>query len=138
MIATPNSKMVGPVIETHNFMFRDVETWNLAITILNVPSGNLKGDSAYSYRKAYPNIYQESHTVIGEQPVTVMTDKTVGGFKEVAFLMHGALSADISLYGDDASGTGKLQATLNMIIGSWQWLRDWASSQCKQAKIALS
>ncbi|HXH27163.1 MAG TPA: hypothetical protein VNG90_04670 [Candidatus Acidoferrum sp.] len=122
MQVTPNSKMIGPVIETHNFAYRDVETWNLAITVLSVPSGNLKDDSSYSYRKQHPDVYQESHTIIANQPVTIMADKTSGGFKQVAFLVHGGRVADISLYGDDASGVDKLKTTLMMVITSWQWL----------------
>lgn len=118
----PNSKLVGPVIEMHNLTYRDVETWNLAIQILSVPSGRITDNSSYTFAKAHPDLYQESHMTIGDQSILTMTDKTVGGFKKIAFLMHGTHQAVISLYGDDASGNDKLQSTLNMIISSWQWL----------------
>ncbi len=119
---TPSSKLVGPDLEKHDFMYRDVATWVLAIDVLRIPSGRLSDNGSYTYEKVYPAIYEPSQETINGHSVPVMTNKTVGGFQKIAYLVYGPYQAEISLYGDDASGSDKLQATFDMILSSWQWL----------------
>lgn len=86
-----------------------------------IPSGQLKDNNGYQVRKINPSTYQESHIVLNNKPIDVMTDKTVGGFSKVAFLINGQYQATISLYGDDANGLDVLQSTLNMVLSTWRW-----------------
>ena len=117
-----NSKLITPVIAIYNYSYRDVESWKLAIEVLQIPSGQLTDNNSYQTRKLNPQQYQESHETINSQMIDVMTDKTVGGFSKVAFLVHGQYQATISLYGDDPSGVDILQKTFDMALGNWHWL----------------
>jgi hypothetical protein len=117
-----SSRLVNPVVEKHDFIYRDVETWLLAIEVLHIPSGKLSDNGSYTFCKTYSNIYQESEVTYNGHPIIVMSDKTVGGFKKIAFLVHGQYQAEISLYGNDVGGEAKLQTTFDMIINTWHWL----------------
>ena len=117
-----NSQIVTPVVAIYDFSHSDVESWNLAIEILQIPSGRLADNTSYQLRKIKSQQYQESHVVINNQTIDIMTDKTVGGFSQVAFLVHGPYQATVSLYGDDSSGVGSLQSTFNMVLQTWHWL----------------
>jgi hypothetical protein len=119
---TADSKLIGPVVAMYNFSHHDVESWNLAIEILVIPSGQLADNNSYQLRKINPNTYQESHITVNNQLIDIMTDKTAGGFSKVAFLVHGQYQATVSLYGDDANGLGDLQSTFTMVLGTWHWL----------------
>jgi hypothetical protein len=116
-----NSPLVSPVVEQFNFSHQDIETWNLAIAVLNTPGGTLASSNAYQFRKSRPDIYKESHQTINNQSVDIMTDTSTGGFSKVAFLEGNGLSATVSLYGDDPAGVSDLSATFNMVLSSWRW-----------------
>jgi hypothetical protein len=119
---TASGKLVTPVVAAYEYSYRDVESWNLAIDILLIPSGQLTDNNSYQVRKINPQQYQESHVTVNNQSIDVMTDKTVSGFSKVAFLIHGQYQATVSLYGDDPSGVGDLQSTFNMVLDTWHWL----------------
>ena len=117
-----SSKLITPVVAIYNYSYRDVESWKLAIEVLQIPSGQLADNNSYQTRKLNSQQYQESHETINSQVIDVMTDKTVGGFSKVAFLVSGQYQATISLYGDDPSGVDILQKTFDMVLGNWHWL----------------
>ncbi len=117
-----SGQIITPVVAIYDFSHSDIESWNLAIEILQIPSGRLADNSSYQLRRMKPQQYQESHVVINHQTIDVMTDKTVGGFSQVAFLIRGQYQATVSLYGDDPGGIGSLQSTLNMVLQTWHWL----------------
>jgi hypothetical protein len=116
-----NNKIVTPVVATYNFSYRDIETWDLAIDIILVPSGKLTDNSSYQVREINPATYQQSQLNLNNHIITVMTDRSASGYSKVAFLVHGQYQATISLYGDDASGFKYLDLTLNMVLSSWHW-----------------
>jgi hypothetical protein len=116
-----DSPLVYPMVEMFNYSYRDIQTWYLAIDILNITSGTISGNSAYDYRKLNPDKYSETTRVINGKPVVIFTDNTVGGFSKLAILVNGSYQATISLEGDDSNGTDGLQQTFDMILQSWQW-----------------
>jgi hypothetical protein len=119
---TVSSQLVTPDVASYDYTYHDIESWNLEIVVFTNPSGQLTNDSPYTYRKAHPDIYQESQASFNNQAVDIMTDKTAEGFSKVAFLIHGQYQATVSLYGDDAAGPGYLQTSYNMVLNSWHWL----------------
>lgn len=116
-----NSKIITPELSTYNFSYKDIEPWNLAIDILNIPTGKITDNNAYQVRQINPTMYAPSQININGQNITVMTDKSTGGFSKVAFLVNGQYQATISLYGDDIYGTKPLDSTFNMVLSSWHW-----------------
>ncbi len=120
LTVVPNNPIVKPVLEQFNFIHRDIETWNLAIAVLTNP-GDISTNNAYQYRKTKPSEYKESQLTVNGRQVVIMTDTSVGGFSEVAFLQHGPYGATISLYGDDQAGTQALANTFHMILSTWSW-----------------
>lgn len=115
-----DNPLVPPVLAMYNFQHRDVESWQLAIAILSIPSGNLGDNNAYQFRKTKPDTYRLSYLTIRGQQVPVMSDLSAG-FSKVAFLVHGPYQASISLHGADAEGVGPLDSTFMMVLNSWQW-----------------
>lgn len=118
---TANGGLTSRQVAAYTFMYRDIQTWNMAIEVVMIPSGNLSDNNGYQFRKVNPQIYQESQINVNNQPVTIMTDSTYGGFSKVAFLVHGQYQAAVSLYGDDPNGLSNLNRTFSMILKSWQW-----------------
>jgi hypothetical protein len=118
---TPSGGLMTNEVAAYTFLYRDLETWSMAIEIVTNQSGLVSDNNAYQFRKVNPQTYAETDYSVNDQPVVVMTDKTYGGFSKVAFLVHGSYQAIISLYGDDPGGIGNLSKTFNMVINSWQW-----------------
>lgn len=116
-----NNKLVTPVVAMFNFSYHDTVTWNLAIDILNIPSGELTDNDSYKVRVLNPSIYSPSQLKIGNKTFPVMSDKTAGDYSKVAFLVDGQYQATVSLSGDDINGYAPLDSTLNLILSSWQW-----------------
>lgn len=111
----------GHEVALFSYSHRDIESWQLAITINTLPNSTLTDDSGYLFRKNNPSRYQQSTANIHATPILIMTDTQAGGFSKVAFLAHGTLSADISLYGDDSTGTDVLTKAFNQVLSSWHW-----------------
>jgi len=116
-----NSPFALPTVEEFNFTYRDIESWNIAIAVLYIPSQRINDNNAYLFRKVHPETYHESQQTVQGQPIKVMTDSSVGGFSKVGFLTHGNYQATVSVIGDDSDGTAVLQKTFNMILNSWRW-----------------
>lgn len=121
MTTQASNPNVGPTLANFNYVYKDIESWNLAVAVNSDPTGQVASDSGYQYRKENPNIYQASQITVDGQTVPIMTDITAGGFSKVAYLIHGSYLATVSLLGDDSSGSAPLQATLSMILNSWKW-----------------
>jgi len=111
-----------PSVATLEYNAKDVQSWTLTVDITNNPTGNLSNNSAFMVRTEEPNEYHQSKITLNGQPVILMTDITVPGFSELAFLIHGNLLATVSLMGDDANGIQPLQTAFNMVLNSWHWL----------------
>ena len=120
---TPVAPQPLPAAElaAYGYTYRDSESWRLSITINRLAEPTLRDESGYALRKQNPAQYQESTMAIGDNTFVVMTDRGVGGFSKVAFLLRGNRSTDISLYGDDPQGIQNLQTTFMMVLHSWQW-----------------
>lgn len=110
----------GSDLETFAFTARDVTTWQLGVNVSTPKGGTLNGDSGFNFRAHNPALYQESYINVNNQQVTVMSDKTVS-FGKVAYLLHGAQLATVSLYGDDTTGTQPLQNVFMMVLDSLHW-----------------
>jgi hypothetical protein len=102
-------------------MKTDIESWHLAITINHLPEPLLTEDSGYLMRKDNPSRYRMSTVSDNGNRFVVMTDTQVTDFGEVAFILHGSMSANISLVGDNPAGSTPLQNTLQAILASWRW-----------------
>jgi hypothetical protein len=111
----------GTSLASYVYVFRDTESWKLAIGISQLQTASLLSDSSYVYRTEHPDLYTQSTTTLDGKTYTIMTDTTTSGFDELAFTLHGSKVAEISLYGGDESGNTDLQTTFNMILSSWVW-----------------
>jgi hypothetical protein len=111
----------GSEIASYGYTYRDVESWQLTVVVLEPSAPILGNDSAYSYRIKHPEQYQLSTETVDGLPVQITTDTEAGGFSKVAFVQHGTEIANISLLGDDSSGTGLLNKTFSQVIDSWVW-----------------
>jgi hypothetical protein len=118
--AAANNKLVTPVVAMANFSYPDIASWNLAIDIIQVPSGTLSGNNSYQVRQINPAVYQQSMITIHGKPITVMTDTQATTFSKVAFLIDGQYQATVSLYGNDFN-PDYLTKTFMMILSSWVW-----------------
>jgi hypothetical protein len=121
LTAMPVQPFSAPTLASYNWKHPDIQTWRLAISIIEVPSLKITDNNAYLFRKSNPQRFSETLELINGQAVPVMTDMTAGGFSKVGFLRHGRYQAVVSLYGDDQHGLRQLQATLNMVLRSWHW-----------------
>lgn len=112
----------GYQVATYSYKMANVVPWHLVITIDHLHEPGLKYDTAYLMRKDDPARYQVSTTTVDSNTFTVMTDTQAGGFNKAAFSLHGDLSADISLTGDDSSGDTTLAQAFQQVLQSWHWL----------------
>lgn len=113
--------LTGSEIATYSYTYRDIESWQLTITVLNLPAPPLNNDSAYLFRAQHSEEYKPSTETVNGQSVRIMTDTEAGGFSEIAFLQHDTEVANISLLGNDSSGTAILNKTFSQILESWTW-----------------
>jgi hypothetical protein len=111
----------GGELAVYNYKKPDVVSWHLAITITRLNEPVLTSDGAYLLRKSHPEQYQSSTATYGSNTYTIMTDTQASGFSKVAFALHGDISADISLTGDDSSDGSTLTQTFQQVLQSWQW-----------------
>jgi hypothetical protein len=111
----------GNELAVYNFGKSDIEFWHLAISINQLNQPNLTADSGYLLRENEPSRYQATTIVNGKNTFTIMTDTQAGGFSKVAFSLDGDKSADISLIGDDPSGSAALSDAFRQVLQTWQW-----------------
>jgi hypothetical protein len=111
----------GQELAAYSYGKRDTESWELAITINRLADPTLKDDSGYNYRVQKSSQYTETIKTINNSSVVIMTDSQAPGFSKVAFLIHGDMSADISLYGDDQDGVAGLADAFSQVLNSWHW-----------------
>jgi len=116
------AQTTGSTVTAYNWKHQDIQTWRLAISIIDVPSYKLTDNNAYLFRKLHPQRFRESLRLVNGQMVPIMTDLDAEGFSKVGFLKHGRYQAVVSLYGDDQQGQDQLRDTLAMVLSSWQWL----------------
>lgn len=117
----PLQPLTTPQIADYSYGYRDIESWQLAISGQTLSEPTLSNDSAYTYRAQHPEQYQPSNTTINGQPVVIMTDSTASGFSKVAFLLHGSVVVNVSLYGNDTSGTDILNSVFMQVLNSLTW-----------------
>ena len=113
--------LTAPQIANYSYGYRDIESWQLAISAQTLSEPTLSNDSAYNFRSQHPEQYQLSNLTMNGQPVAIMTDTTASGFSKVAFLLHGSVAVNISLYGNDTSGTAILNSVFMQVLHSLQW-----------------
>lgn len=111
----------GSVLAVYNWKHNDIQTWRLAISIVDVPTYKMTDNNAYLFRKMNPRRFRESLEMVNGHLVPVMTDTTANGFSKIGFLRSGRYQAIVSLCGDDQRGSDDLQATLAMVLHSWHW-----------------
>lgn len=120
----PMTGMEGPMgeeVAVYNYKMPDTVPWHLAITINHLHEPGLSYDTNFLVRKNHPDQYQQSTLTANGNTFTVMTDTQAGGFAKVAFVLHGDLSADISLTGDDSSGDTTLAQAFQQVLTAWRW-----------------
>ena len=112
----------GAILESYVYKYTDTpQSWLLAIDVNGISQPSLNYDSSYSLRLLKPNEYKQSIITYGNNTFYVMNDTYASGFAEVAFTLKGNKTTDISLMGDDISGTSKLNTTFNTVLKSFQW-----------------
>lgn len=113
--------VTAPMIANYSYGYRDIESWELTITAQTIPQSTLTNDSAYSYRSQHPEQFQLVNETINGHPVAVMTDAQASGFSKVAFVLQGNYIINVSLYGNDTSGTDILSSVFSQVLNSLQW-----------------
>lgn len=113
--------ITAPMIANYSYGYRDIESWELTITAQAIPQSSLTNDSAYNYRAQHPEQYQLHNESINGRPVAVMTDTQASGFSNVAFVLHGSYVINVSLYGNDTSGTDILSSVFSQVLKSLRW-----------------
>ena len=121
MRPTAQGDKTPPLLASYQYVYQGSGSWQLAISINRLAEPTLTDDSGYGLRKADPDRYQESTITIGSNTFVVMTDMQANGFNRVAFLLHGTLSADIAVYGNDPLGDDGLTAVFKQVLSSWHW-----------------
>jgi len=111
----------GGELAEYEYKKSDVETWYLVISISRLGGPTLMDDSGYLLRKNNPSQYQANTLTYGDNTFIIMTDTQATDFNEVAFSLHGNISGDISLTGDDGAENASLKAALEQVLSSWQW-----------------
>jgi hypothetical protein len=117
----PNSATSTSIPESYLYKYSDTQTWLLAISVNKLNQPSIDSDSNYQARKNDPTRYQESTVTEGDHAFYVMKDLDASGFAEVAFILNGNTSTDISLAGYDQAGNVNLENTFNMVLSSFQW-----------------
>lgn len=113
--------VTAPMIANYSYGYRDIESWELTITAQTIPQSTLTNDSAYNYRSQHPEQFQLVNETINGHPVAVMTDAQASGFSKVAFVLQGNYVINVSLYGNDTSGTNILNSVFSQVLKSLQW-----------------
>jgi hypothetical protein len=112
---------VSPITEFYQYKYKDIETWDLSLTVTRLESDSLRADSSYYSRLLNPGEYTQSTLTENGQSFVVMSDTKAAGFSEVAYSLHNGLSVDISLTGDDNAGTSNLQKVFQNVLKSFVW-----------------
>ncbi len=108
-------------LDAYSFGYRSGEPWSLTVSVYQLAGPTLRDDSAYNLRVQQPGRYRETVEHIKGKPVIVFADMQSYGFADVAFLLHGDKSADISLSADDPNALKELSETFSQVLQSWQW-----------------
>jgi hypothetical protein len=118
----PRQPLINPFIADYSYGYRDIESWQLAVSGQTLSEPSLSNDSAYNFRSQHPEQYQLSNITINGQSVAIMTDIKSSGFSKVAFLLHGSVAVDVSLYGNDTSGTAILNGVFMHVLDTLRWI----------------
>lgn len=120
--AVSSSPPVAPVLKNYNFIKQQFGSWQLAIHITRISSGNLSDDGTYNYRNVTTDQYSKETKTYGERQAVIFTDTSTQSFTKVGYISHGTLSASVSLMGGTPDVAQDMQATLDRILSTWQWL----------------
>jgi hypothetical protein len=122
-ISSPTATPKAPILESYVLVKRSTISWQLAIQIESLPSGNFSDSGGYHFRQVHPERFSETRVTYTGKNVRVMTDKeAAGSFAKNAFFVHGGLLASVSLTGGSSSDAEAMQADFDAIISSWKWL----------------
>ncbi len=113
---------ITPVLVNYNYIKSQIGSWQLAIQISSLSTGNLDDNGSYHYRKITPSQYVFTTQTVNGKSVPFVTDKTLGGYNQVAYLTNGSKVASVSLLGSNGQDTAKMDEALKSILASWQWL----------------
>jgi hypothetical protein len=111
----------GSELAIYTYTKEDIQSWQLVITINTLHQAALSSDTGYALRLNQPSRYHATTINDGKNTFVIMTDTQATSFSKVAFALHGNMSADISLYGDDPLGDASLANTFREVLRSWQW-----------------
>jgi hypothetical protein len=117
----PTTAVSPPVLAEYQYSYKDVESWRLSVTVLQLSQPSLIADNSYQFRTLDPTRYIQTTQNIDGQTYVVMSDTQAGGFSQIAYTLHGTQVAEISLYGDNVPGTHLLESIFRSVLGSWQW-----------------
>ncbi len=116
----PAQTPTGQVIADYNFIDHNSEQWFLAISILQIPGGNLNDNNAYEERQIHPNAYRHTVLQVNNQSVNVMTQINTSTYNQSAFLVNNNYQAIVSLSANRLNDPS-LQTVFNMLLNSWRW-----------------
>lgn len=121
--ASTTSAPKPPILESYVLLKRSTLSWQLAIQIESLPSGNFSDSGAYHFRQVHPERFSEVRAVANGMPVRVMTDKeATGSFAKNAFLVHNNILASVSLVGGSTADRDAMQADFDNVLSTWKWL----------------
>jgi len=123
MTADPTNRFFYPVVSQFSYSYQELARWQLAISVLNVPSGSLQDNNAYLVRSKNPQEYQLSTIKLNRQKIYVMNDIEFSGFNKIAFLIHGPYQAIVSMSSQDPNNLANLNKVFVSILSSFKWVR---------------
>jgi hypothetical protein len=109
---------VTPIVEAYQYLFKDVRTSQLSLTVLTLDVAGK--DSSLALRRQDPEHYIQSTITSGDNSFTVMTD-TRDSFNKVAYSFHNGLVGEIALIGNTAQGTSQLDDVFAQVLDAWRW-----------------
>ncbi len=122
-LAADNSaqKPLAPILSSYTYKYNDLKAWVLTVSVVKLSSNNLLADSSYYARYLDPKQYNLASVSFGKNTFQLMTDRYAAGFSKVAYSLNNGLAAEISLTGDDASGTANLSKAFAGVLASFRW-----------------
>jgi hypothetical protein len=117
----PDDKPVPPQLEVFSFVAHKAESLLLSIQVESLPTGNLRDNGSYNFRKTYPNRYTEVVKPINGQDIHIMSDTTSAMYIKTAFFTHSGKVATVTISGGVPNDSAKTDQTLADIVRSWEW-----------------
>lgn len=120
--SSPLEPVRPPFLEHYEFLNRQPTTWDLAIAIESLPSGEIGDDGSYRFRQVNAQRFTQNIESIAGNQIYIMTDtQASNGFAKAGFFLHDGKLASVSLIGGSANDAKTMEQDFHTILASWQW-----------------